>query len=804
MNDTIRGTTRSRLRTVLLFLIAPLLLGVGVFTQTVALDQVREIRMLERIPFSTVHASLPGPTMLRGSVEQAPETELVLGHWTDTPCVWFRALEEVEETDSEGNSSWRTVLDTSSDVPFMVEDETGSARVTLNDRVTIDLTRKMRRTEGRRRYTEYRLDLQDTINLVGMLLADVEPPEITFPEDGEYVPIITDEPISSARSSRGIFSTLMIIISVFSIGAACASLMLGLKLFNTLGFAVVVGTIEIATLLTGGLLMMSDDLAAAHASLEDQLERTGKIASDGLKRLEIEWDGDWRRPLVFEQAARSPEPGPRIAEMRSTLAARALRTGNVRERFPQNIIGSLMGLPPTPVILADGETSPGMDDTIEPAPPFWLWPLLISCIALILAVIGLGAGKSSVKLKRLIENIPTTPANDVDIGICELVGTVNSCTDIEPLEGPLTGQPCIWYRYLEQEWRGTGKNRHLHTILDRRKRQVFTSTDDSGSIPVDLEDARVISGRSASRSSGRRVYTEWSLRPGDPIYILGSAELDPVTGDSLRIAKDPEGLPYIVSNLPEERLKERQISVAFWFLAIGIAASAAVVLGLLLFTGRIAAVDQLLAAAGAIVAVKLLVVGIMYNDLVFLRQRARWARSNIDVAIRKRRDLLPRLEAITKGYMKHEAELQPILSGLRSAWASTTPEVEGGTDDGVSRLLALREQYPELKANSVTEKLMCGIVKLENEIAGRRSGYNAAAERYRARVQAIPEVILARLLRFENMPLLEWGGSIRQLQPLDFTPDERPREDHGQEEIVTEEVGETSSPEEGDTGGEEH
>ncbi|MCH2145139.1 MAG: LemA family protein [Phycisphaerales bacterium] len=792
MNDAIRGTSRPRYRTVMLFLMIPLLAVSALLTQQFALGIVGEIRTLERIPQTTARASLPGPTKLHGNVEQAKGTDLVKGHWTDTPCVWYQALEEREETDSEGNTSWTTIFNKSEGVPFMITDRTGTLEVVQNDRVERSLGYKMRRTRGDRRYTEYRIDIDDGLHLVGVLGFEGDTPKITFPEGEDYVPIISDEPISAARASRGTWSTISIIISVFCTAGFCVCLMLGFRLFNTLGFAIVVGSIQTMMLLGGGLLMMSNDLSIAHRSVEAQLSVAHDITTKGFEELGIGWDGDWTRRELFEQAAALPDPGPRLQEIRTTIAARTERTREVRARFPQNLLAWSMDIPPTPEILAVGEVLPNNEAEITTARPSWIFPLVITLVSMIMAALGITVGFGKVRLKRLIENIPTTPATEADIGICELSGRVEYCEDIEPLTGPLTEQPCVWYRYLVQQWRGSGKNRRLHTVSDRSRRQVFLCTDDSGSIPVDTQDARVISGRSPSRSRGRWVYTEWSLRAGDPLYVLGSAELDPATGDSLRMARDPEGVPYIVSNLPEDRIKGREISAGFWWLAIGVAASAAALLGLLLFNGRVAAVDQILAAITSSTVVVLVVMAIMYNDLVFLRQRAKWAFSNIDVALKKRFDLLPQLQSIAEGYMKHEAEIQPALASLRAAWSSPmeTPDArQAGVDasrQATDRLIALRERYPDLKADTVMDGVMKGIVTLENEIAARRDGYNAAVERYRARTHAIPEVILARLFRFRDMSLLVWESTIRDLDQLDFTRDERPTEEHGQDEITIE------------------
>ena len=130
--------------------------------------------------------------------------------------------------------------------------------------------------------------------------------------------------------------------------------------------------------------------------------------------------------------------------------------------------------------------------------------------------------------------------------------------------------------------------------------------------------------------------------------------------------------------------------------------------------------------------------------------------------------------------MKYEHEVQPLLAKLRAAWsdkeinATSAADSVQASQEATGSLLAVRERYPELKADRLTDSLMREIVALENEIAARRDGYNAAVERYRSRIQAIPEIILAKLFHFQVEPYLSWKGEIRQLDPLDFTKPPQP------------------------------
>ena len=784
MNQDIRNQKRSKVSSIILLILAPILLAAGLFAQQMSLSTLRNIRILERLPLTPVKAAIPGPIRTSGeaaAIERPGRNGTITSTWTKTPCLWYRAVEEKETRDSDGNTSWVTVSDQTSYVKFDLKDGSDSILVVPDQRIDAYIDRSWRQTKGTRRYTEYRIEPGDEIQVVGLVSQYQGTPAITFDSEGEYIPILSDGPISEVRSGEGLTASLLVSLSLLGISGACVALMLLLRIQNALAFVVVVGVVESGFLLVGSTLMLAADLKAAHQSVTTSVESATEIVKSGFDKIGVSWDGDWEDTRAFSRAATSPAPGPRLVLIRDSLAGYCARSEEVRARFPQWLVAKGLGLAPTPSIISSKPDGSPFE-TIKPARPFWLWPTLAATIGGVLGLIGIRWGMNGIKVKRLIENIPRTPCDEVEIGITEVTGAVAySENEDTPLTGPLTDEPCVWFDYHVQEWRGSGKNRHLHTIERRIRSQIFLCVDDSGSIPIDAEKAEIINGREAKRSKGNRVYTESSFREGDPLYVLGSGEIDPTTGDSLRIEKDPQDLPFIISNLPESRLKTMKVSVAFWMIAIGIAAVTTAILFLLAFTGTASALHQLIAAGTSIATVLLLIFLLLYNDLVFLRQRTRWARSNIDVALKKRFDLLPGLEEVTRGYMTHEREAQTLTAELRSSFERETSEAsetdDSATREAIGKMLAVREDYPELKADTVFQRLMAGIIGLENEIGARRRGYNAAAERYKARRSSVPEVILARVFRFDDAPLLHWSSEMINLSDLDLAPPIEPRGD---------------------------
>ena len=797
MNQEIRGQRRSGWATGLLFVLVPVLAGAGVFCQWFSLDMLRQVRMLERLPLVETAAAVPGPIRIAGTatpLDKDGKPNTIAARWTGKPAVWVRAVEEVERRDSDGDKYWDTVSDETTFVDFDLVDDSGRILVVPDHGIETYLAQSYRQRKGDRRYTEYRIDAGAAVRVVGTVSTSghgsTQRLAVIFNQPGEYVPILANRDLASIRGSKGLWSTLLISGSLLGFSGACVAFMLAFRFLNTLAFVVVVGTIEIAALLVGGTLMVADDLAGAQRSLGESLAAAETIVARGFQDLpngdapgadaSIDWKGDWNEQTAFQRAANAGPTGKRLVAIRTALAERCRRTAEVRGRFPQWLVAKATGLPPVPTIdEAPADRSTIGVNRIATADAGWFKPMLGVATAAILGTIGVLVGLARVKRKRLIENVPTTPCAEPAVGITEIAGTARY-RDPEAgearLVGPLTDEPCVWFDYHVQEYRGTGKDRHLVTIEHRVRGTRFLCEDSSGTIPIEPRDATVVSGRSATRKKGKRVYTEESIRDGDPLYGLGSAELDPETGDSLRLQRNPDGLPYILSNLPEDRLKVREITLAFWLLAIGMTAGTSLALFLVAFIGGSSALDQLTASVGSIGLVGLIVLVILYNDLVFLQQQTRSARSNIDVALKKRFDLMPQLERVTSGYAAHESRLQGLVAELRAS--ATAAHAGGGDEDrteaeqaieaGVRRLLAVRESYPDLKADAIFGDLMRRITTLENEISARRSGFNAAVERYRSRIRAVPEVFLAKAFGFRDLEYLAWDTEIIDMPDIEF------------------------------------
>jgi LemA protein len=150
----------------------------------------------------------------------------------------------------------------------------------------------------------------------------------------------------------------------------------------------------------------------------------------------------------------------------------------------------------------------------------------------------------------------------------------------------------------------------------------------------------------------------------------------------------------------------------------------------------------------------------LYNGLVQVKHQVDQAWSNVDVLLKQRHDELPKLIDSVKGYMQHERSLIERVTALRvradSAGSSAERlAAEDALSGGVSRLLAVAENYPQLRASEVFADLQKRISALEEQIAHRREFYNAAVNLNNVRMEQFPDVLLASRAALVRRPLFE-------------------------------------------------
>jgi LemA protein len=162
---------------------------------------------------------------------------------------------------------------------------------------------------------------------------------------------------------------------------------------------------------------------------------------------------------------------------------------------------------------------------------------------------------------------------------------------------------------------------------------------------------------------------------------------------------------------------------------------------------------------GIVVVLALALVWI-YNRLVTLRTRVDNGWSQIDVQLRRRADLIPNLVETVKGYAAHERELfeQVTEARARSLGASGVADqadAENQVSAGLRQLLAVVENYPDLKANQNFLALQEELIGTESKIAYARQFYNDTVMRLNTLIQSFPSSIVAGAFGFEERPFFE-------------------------------------------------
>ena len=151
-----------------------------------------------------------------------------------------------------------------------------------------------------------------------------------------------------------------------------------------------------------------------------------------------------------------------------------------------------------------------------------------------------------------------------------------------------------------------------------------------------------------------------------------------------------------------------------------------------------------------------------YNALVRLRNQVKNAWAQIDVQLKRRYDLIPNLVETAKGYMKHERETLEAVTKARnlaqqmtSAGAGERAKAEGELSSALSRLLAVVERYPDLKANQNFLALQEELTSTENKISFSRQYYNDSVLKYNNKTHMFPSNVVASMTGFKEGEFFE-------------------------------------------------
>ena len=156
-----------------------------------------------------------------------------------------------------------------------------------------------------------------------------------------------------------------------------------------------------------------------------------------------------------------------------------------------------------------------------------------------------------------------------------------------------------------------------------------------------------------------------------------------------------------------------------------------------------------------IIVLILLYIGSTYNSFVVLRNKVKVQWAQIDVKLKRRFDLIPNLVETVKGYASHEKDtLEAVVKARNEYLSSDTPEgkMEANNDLNkvVTKLFALAESYPELKADTSFRELQSTLTETEDKISYARQFYNDVVMKYNNKVEVFPSNIVAGMFGFKT------------------------------------------------------
>jgi len=184
-----------------------------------------------------------------------------------------------------------------------------------------------------------------------------------------------------------------------------------------------------------------------------------------------------------------------------------------------------------------------------------------------------------------------------------------------------------------------------------------------------------------------------------------------------------------------------------------------------------------------VVALVLIAWGVsIYNGLVNEQENVEKAWGNVENVYQRRADLIPNLVETVKGYAKHEQEtLEGVIEARANATSikidpsNMTPEdlqkyqaAQGDVTNALSRLIAVSEAYPDLKANQNFLELQGQLEGTENRIAVERNKFNEAAQTYNTKRRTFPTSIIASIFGFGDKPYFQAQEGADKAPKVDF------------------------------------
>ncbi len=168
-----------------------------------------------------------------------------------------------------------------------------------------------------------------------------------------------------------------------------------------------------------------------------------------------------------------------------------------------------------------------------------------------------------------------------------------------------------------------------------------------------------------------------------------------------------------------------------------------------------------------VIAIVILVIWIAssYNKLVHLSQKVNQSAGTIDVYLKQRFDLIPNLVETVKGYARYEESILEKITEIRAEYVNNNNQsmsVNAELNNRYNQLLAVVENYPELKSNENFLNLQKQLSKVESQLQAARRIYNSDVTVYNTKVHSVPSNIIAGIFGFKEASLFEIQANERE------------------------------------------
>lgn len=158
-----------------------------------------------------------------------------------------------------------------------------------------------------------------------------------------------------------------------------------------------------------------------------------------------------------------------------------------------------------------------------------------------------------------------------------------------------------------------------------------------------------------------------------------------------------------------------------------------------------------------IVAIILIYILAKYNQLVRQKNIVKQSQASIDVYLNQRFDLIPNLVECVKSYTKHEKETLENIAKMRKEYVNGDKSIKKAEeiDSKMNKIIAIAEQYPELKASEQYTNLQDSLRKTENQLQAARRSYNIDATNYNTTISTVPTNLVAKMFGFREVELFQ-------------------------------------------------